>query len=103
MRWKVGKVHDDGRSPTYDQLSHFYLDFTTEMPDSLFNAVDWGTCPKHVPDFQSRHARLHGNDGNRRSHRNSGVIPVSDLSLLYVQPGHVNVPVVMSRGDSQAV
>ena len=40
MRWKVGKVHDDGRSPTYDQVKHFYLDFTTEMPDSLFEVTD---------------------------------------------------------------
>lgn len=32
MRWKVGK----GRSPAYDQVRHFYLDFKTEMPDSLF-------------------------------------------------------------------
>ena len=37
MRWKVGKVHEDGRPPTFDQVRHFYLDFETEMPDSLFS------------------------------------------------------------------
>ncbi|MFT4554921.1 MAG: hypothetical protein ACI92S_000250 [Planctomycetaceae bacterium] len=37
MRWKVGKVHEDGRPPKSDQVRHFYLDFETEMPDSLFS------------------------------------------------------------------
>jgi hypothetical protein len=35
MRWKVGRIRD-GRPPVYDQIRHFYLDFKTEMPDSLF-------------------------------------------------------------------
>ncbi|MFT5095831.1 MAG: hypothetical protein ACI93T_004690, partial [Porticoccaceae bacterium] len=39
MRWKVGRIRD-GQPPVYDQIIHFYLDFKTEMPDSLFNADD---------------------------------------------------------------